>query len=52
VQFTTADAAFVKAVGEKTAPVVDAWVRAAEAKGLKDPRKVLGDFRAEIKKLQ
>jgi TRAP-type C4-dicarboxylate transport system substrate-binding protein len=52
VQFVNADAAFVKAVGDKTAPVVDAWVKAAEAKGLKDPRKVLGEFRAEIKKLQ
>lgn len=52
VQFTAADATFVKAVTDKTAPVVDAWVKAAEAKGLKDPRKVLGEFRAEIKKLQ
>lgn len=52
VQFTMADAAFVKAVTEKTAPVVDAWVKAAEAKGLKDARKMLGEFRAEIRKLQ
>lgn len=52
VQFTRADPAFVKAVGEKTAPVVEAWVKAAEAKGLKDARKVLADHRAEIKKLQ
>jgi TRAP-type C4-dicarboxylate transport system substrate-binding protein len=52
VQFTPADPTFVKAVGDKTAPVVDAWVKAAEAKGLKDARKVLTDFRAEIKKLQ
>ncbi len=52
VQFTKADPAFVKAVEAKTAPVVDAWVAKAEAKGLKDPRKVLGEYRAEIKKLQ
>ncbi len=52
VQFTQADPAFVKAVETKTAPAVDAWVKAAEAKGMKDARKVLGDFRAEIKKLQ
>lgn len=52
VQFLTADAAFVKAVEAKTAPVIDAWVKAAEAKGMKDARKVLADFRAEIKKLQ
>jgi TRAP-type C4-dicarboxylate transport system substrate-binding protein len=52
VQFTMADAAFVKTVSEKTAPVVDAWVTAAEAKGLKDARKLLNEFRAEIKKQQ
>ena len=52
VQFATADAAFVKAVGEKTAPVIDAWVKAAEAKGLPNARKLLGEYRAEIKKLQ
>ncbi len=52
VQFVKADAAFVKTVTEKTTPVVDAWVKAAEAKGLKDPKKVLAEFRAEIGKLQ
>jgi TRAP-type C4-dicarboxylate transport system substrate-binding protein len=52
VQFTQADAAFVKVVGEKTTSVVDAWVKAAEAKGLPNARKVLTDYRAEIKKLQ
>jgi TRAP-type C4-dicarboxylate transport system substrate-binding protein len=52
VQFTQADPAFVKAVGEKTAPVIDAWVKAAEAKGLPNARKMLNDYRAEIKKLQ
>ena len=52
VQFTQADPAFVKAVGEKTAPVIDAWVKAAEAKGLPNARKLLGEYRAEIKKLQ
>ncbi len=51
VQFTTADAAFVKAVGEKVEPVIDGWAKAAEAKGLKDPRKVLAEYRAEVKKL-
>lgn len=51
VQFGKADAAFVKAVGEKTDPLIDAWAKAAEAKGLKDPKKALADFRAEIKKL-
>jgi TRAP-type C4-dicarboxylate transport system substrate-binding protein len=52
VQFTKADPAFVKAVSEKTAPLVDTWAKAAEAKGLKDPKKVLAEFRAEIAKLQ
>jgi len=52
VQFTKADAAFVRAVNEKTAALVDTWAKAAEAKGLKDPKKVLGEFRAEIAKLQ
>jgi TRAP-type transport system periplasmic protein len=51
VQFTQADPAFVKAVGEKVAPVIEAWIKASEAKGMKDPRKALGEYRAEIKKL-
>ena len=52
VQFTKADAAFVKAVKDKTAVVEDNWAKAAEAKGLKDAKKVLAEFRAEIAKLQ
>ena len=52
VQFTKADPAFVKAVTEKTSGLVDTWAKAAEAKGMKDPKKVLADFRAEIAKLQ
>jgi TRAP-type transport system periplasmic protein len=52
VQFTNADPAFVKVVGDKTAPLIDTWAKAAEAKGLKDPKKVLGELRAEIQKLQ
>ena len=51
VQTNKADAAFVKAVTEKTDPLVDSWAKAAEAKGMKDPKKALADFRAEIKKL-
>jgi TRAP-type transport system periplasmic protein len=50
VQMSRADAAFVKAVGEKTAGLVDNWAKAAEGKGLKDPKKALADFRAEIAK--
>ena len=52
VQFEKADATFVKAVQDKTAAVEDRWATAAEAKGLKDAKKVLAEFRAEIKKLE
>jgi TRAP-type C4-dicarboxylate transport system substrate-binding protein len=52
VQFTAADAAFVKVVKERTAPLEAAWVTAAEAKGLKDPRKQLAEFRADIARLE
>lgn len=52
VQFTKADPAFVKAVQEKTTPLEDKWAADAEKKGLKNAKKVLSDFRGEIKKLQ
>jgi TRAP-type C4-dicarboxylate transport system substrate-binding protein len=52
VQFTKADAAFVKAVQERVVPVEDKWAAAAEAKGLKNAKKVLAEYRAEIKKLE
>ena len=52
VEFTKADAAFVNAVKAKTAPLEDAWIKAAEGRGLKDGKKVLADFRGEISKLE
>jgi TRAP-type C4-dicarboxylate transport system substrate-binding protein len=52
VQFTKADAAFVKGINEKTAGLVDSWAKAAEAKGMKNPKKALEDLRKEIAKLQ
>ena len=52
VQFTRADAAFVNTVKDKTEPLVDNWAKAAEAKGMKDPKKALAEFRAEIQKLR
>ena len=52
VVFTKADAAMVKAVSERTTGWVDAWARAAEAKGLKDPKKALADLRAEIARVR
>jgi len=52
VEFTKADAAFVNAVKAKTVGLEDSWAKAAEARGLKDPKKVLADFRSEISKLE
>ncbi|PUE11049.1 ABC transporter substrate-binding protein [Limnohabitans sp. T6-5] len=52
VQVTKADAKFVADVKAKTAPLEQVWVKAAEGKGLKNPAKVLADFRAEIAKLE
>ena len=52
VQLSKADAAFVKTVTDKTEPLIDAWAKAAEAKGMKEPKKALAGFRADIAKLQ
>lgn len=52
VQFNAADAALMKAVADRTGPLIDTWAKAAEAKGLKDPKKVLADLRAEVAKLE
>ncbi len=52
VVISKADPAFVKVITDKTSGLVDAWAKAAEAKGMKDPKKVLGDLRAEIAKLK
>ncbi len=52
VQMSKADANFVKAVADKTDGLVDTWAKAAEAKGMKEPKKALGAFRADIAKLQ
>jgi TRAP-type C4-dicarboxylate transport system substrate-binding protein len=52
VQFIQADAAFVKAVKDRTTSLEDAWAKAAEAKGMKDARKQLAAFRAEVARLE
>ena len=52
VQMSRADAAFVKVVNDKTAPLIDSWAKAAEAKGLKDPKQALATLRADIAKQQ
>jgi TRAP-type C4-dicarboxylate transport system substrate-binding protein len=48
VQIVKADAKFVADVKAKTAPLEQKWVNDAATKGLKDPAKVLAEFRAEI----
>ena len=50
VQIVKADAKFVADVKARTASLEQKWVADAAAKGLKDPAKVLAEFRAEIAK--
>jgi TRAP-type transport system periplasmic protein len=52
IQVTKADAKFVANVKTKTAPLEQQWVKAAEAKGLKNAAKVLAEFRSEIAKAE
>ena len=52
VLVTKADAKFVADVKAKTSPLEQGWIKASEAKGLKNPAKVLAEFRAEIAKLE
>jgi TRAP-type transport system periplasmic protein len=52
VQTIMADAKFVKEVATKVEPVIENWIKSAEAKGLKDARKLLAEYRAEVKKAQ
>ena len=47
-----ADQAFVQAVKDKQAALENKWADAAQAKGLKDPKAVLAEFRAEIAKVK
>ena len=50
VQIVKADARFVAEVKSRTAALEQKWVTDSAAKGLKDPAKVLAEFRAEIAK--
>ena len=50
VQIVKADAKFVADVKARTSSLEQKWVADAKAKGLKDPAKVLAEFRAEIAK--
>jgi len=45
-----ADARFVADIKAKTSALEAKWVQDAKAKGLKDPAKVLAEFRSEIAK--
>ncbi|MBL0943731.1 MAG: TRAP transporter substrate-binding protein [Hydrogenophaga sp.] len=51
VQPVRASEAFVAEVRAKQSGLEDKWAAAASAKGLKDPKAVLDEFRAEIKKV-
>ncbi|MDB5946204.1 MAG: Lactate-binding periplasmic protein precursor [Ramlibacter sp.] len=50
VQIVRADPKFVADVKARTASLEQKWVNEAAAKGLKDPARVLAEFRAEIAK--
>jgi TRAP-type transport system periplasmic protein len=52
IKVTKADAKFVAEVKAKTAPLEQQWVKASEAKGLKNADKVLAEFRSEIAKAE
>jgi TRAP-type transport system periplasmic protein len=52
ITVTKADAKFMADVKARTAPLEDKWAKEAEAKGLKDAKKVLAEFRAEIAKVK
>ena len=52
VQRQMANEAFVNEVKAKQAQLEDKWVAAAEARGLKNARAVLAEFRAETQKLK
>ena len=52
VQRIQADKAFIDEVRVKQTALEDSWAVAAEAKGLKNPKGVLAEFRAEIGKVK
>ena len=52
VVVTKADAKFVADVKARTSALEQNWIKSAEAKGMKNPAKVLAEFRAETAKLE
>ena len=52
LQVSKARAQFVNTVKEKTAPLIGEWVKVAERRGVKDARKLLSEYRADIARLE
>ena len=52
VLVTKADTGFVADVKARTSSLEQNWINASKAKGLKDPAKVIAEFRREIAKLE
>jgi TRAP-type C4-dicarboxylate transport system substrate-binding protein len=50
VKIVQADPAFVAEVHKRSAPIIEDWIKKANAKGI-DARRALNEFHAEIKKL-
>jgi TRAP-type C4-dicarboxylate transport system substrate-binding protein len=50
VKIVNADPTFVAEVQKRSLPIVDDWIKKANAKGI-DGAKVLAEFRAELKKV-
>ncbi len=50
VKIVNADPAFVAEVQKRSAPIVDDWIKKANAKGV-DAAKILAEFHAELKKV-
>jgi hypothetical protein len=51
VKIVQADPKFVTEVHKRSQPIIDDWVKKASDKYKFDARKVLDEFRAEIKKI-
>jgi len=52
LQWTKADATLLGQIVERVAPLEQRWAAAARAKGLKEPERLLAEFRAEIQRLE
>lgn len=52
VQWVRADPGLVGQVAERVAPLEQRWAAAARAKGVREPERLLADFRAEIQRLE